>query len=181
MDLERLNGWLGLLGQLAVLGGLIALAIEIRGNTKSLRAQEIATITQQDFERQLMLLDPDVRADYTQALFDPENLTLDQVYGASMLLNYRVSTLQSVYMSVQDGVLKQADFHGYVDQAGIYLGTRFGRRWWERTKGDFVDFPGQEFVDAIERSIRETTILPDDVYYVELCKAVSQSDCNSSQ
>ena len=61
MKFERLNAWLGLLGQLAVLGGLIALVVEIRGNTLSLRAQELATLEDRNSARQIALFDAELR------------------------------------------------------------------------------------------------------------------------
>ena len=45
MTMEKFNGWMTLIGQFAVLAGLIALFVEIRGNTLSTRTQELASIT----------------------------------------------------------------------------------------------------------------------------------------
>ena len=39
MKMERINAWLGLAGNVAILLGLVALAIEINANTKALRVQ----------------------------------------------------------------------------------------------------------------------------------------------
>ncbi|MEM1434893.1 MAG: hypothetical protein AAGG11_12605 [Pseudomonadota bacterium] len=177
MNLEKLNGWLNFFGQLAVLGGLIALVVEIRGNSQSLRAQEVAIIAQQDVDRQLLLLDPDARADYAKALFDPAGLTQEELFGASMYLEYRTSTLQSVFSSVQDGILTEADWESYASSAHIWLGSPFGRRWWEFTKDAWAAFPGQEFVDTIDESLKEADGRPDDLYYIELCETMGLSGC----
>ncbi len=51
MKIEKLNPWLNFIGNLAILFGLIAVAIEIRDNSAAVRAQELGAITDLNIER----------------------------------------------------------------------------------------------------------------------------------
>jgi hypothetical protein len=178
MKLEKINVWLGLLGQLAVFGGLVALVIEIRSNTQSIRAQELASISDRLSARQLALMGPDIRGVYTKALFSPNDLTLEEMLGVSIFLNYRLGTAFDAFTSAQNGTLTQSDWETSLRDTLYYLGTEFGRNWWELEKSEFGDYPGgEEFVESIDKTLNDGSGLPDDKFYAELCEKLGMSNC----
>jgi len=180
MKLEKMTVWLGLLGQLAVLGGLVALVIEIRSNTQSIRAQELASLTDRISTRQLALMNPDIRGVYTKSLFSPNDLTVDEMLGASIYLNYRTDTAYTAFTSAQNGTLTQSDWEIFLRATPFYLGTEFGRRWWELIKGDYASNPGSAaFVESIDQMLEDSHRLPDDSFYAELCRKLGMSSCPS--
>jgi len=180
MKLEKMHVWLGLLGQLAVLGGLVALVIEIRSNTQSIRAQELASLTDRISTRQLALMNPDIRGVYTKSLFSPNDLTVDEMLGASIYLNYRTDTAYKAFISARDGTLTQRDWENSLRDTPYYLGTEFGRRWWDLIKGDYASNPDNEaFVESIDQMLQDSSLLPDDIFYAELCKKLGMSSCPS--
>ena len=87
MNIERVNAWLGLFGNIAILVGLIALAIEINDNTVAVRAQELGAQREQGHERQLAMLDEDVRTFYVKSLYNPAELTLEELQGMTAYLS----------------------------------------------------------------------------------------------
>lgn len=178
MKFERLNAWLGLLGQLAVLGGLIALVVEIRGNTLSLRAQELATLEDRNSARQIALFDAELRGLYAKALFKPEELTVDEMIGVSNYLSYRVASLAGVYSRVQDGTLLESDWNESLQSVPIYLGSDIGRNWWQEARHDYVEDPGLlGFVEGIDEVLESSSVVPDDVFYARMCKRLEIRDC----
>lgn len=178
MTMEKFNGWMTLIGQFAVLAGLIALVVEIRGNTLSTRTQELASITDRVQERQLALFDPDLRRAYVKALFSPEELTVDEMLGASIYMSYRINTAYRAYVSTDTGLLLEEDWQTFLTDIPLYLGSRFGRNWWSRSKNDFRDGNrGNDFVAAIDAELERSEIQPDDEYYAELCRFLGMSDC----
>ncbi len=127
MKLDRLNTWLNLFGQLAVFAGLIALVVEIRGNSQSLRAQELATLEDRDSARQVALFSSELRDVYTKALYSPVDLTIDEMMGTGLYHSYRMATVAVVYTRVRQGTLQQSDWDSFATTLPIFLGNKFGR------------------------------------------------------
>jgi hypothetical protein len=166
MKLERVNGLLSFLGNIAILLGLIALAVEINDNTAAVRAQELGALADQDRERQLAMLDPDVRAFYVKSLYSPEELTLDELMGMTSYLSYRVGVLGRTHQAYLDGIVRPADWEVRLLDVPIFLGSPFGQLWWDSAKADYADIP--EFVDAIDQAIATSPVVPDDEFLLDL-------------
>ena len=72
MKMKRINAWLALSGNIAILLGLVLLAIEINGNTEALRAQELANLNSINRQRQLLMAsEPEMQDMYVKSLYSP--------------------------------------------------------------------------------------------------------------
>ncbi len=61
MDIDRLNKWLTLVANFAILGGLVFLALEVQQNTKAVRSAAVQEATNVAREHPLMYVrDPDI-------------------------------------------------------------------------------------------------------------------------
>lgn len=176
MQLERLNAWLGLLGHFAVLAGLLALTIEIRSTQLDIQQQAEEAVQDREFTRQLALLDPSVRASYTKALFHPDEMELDDVFGASMYLNARINSLRGYFRSYEQGIISRERWEASLTETALFLGSEFGRKWWAFTKQDYSR-GASEFVEFVDAAVVNPQVIPDDRYYRELCRHLELPKC----
>ena len=127
MKMEQVNAWLGFAGNIAILLGLVAVAIQINDNTAAVRAQELGAIAEQVQQRQHVLLDSDVRALYVKSLVAPAELTLEDLQGMTAYLSIRVGHLRRTYQAWRSGILQPEDWAAHLQTVPVYLATPFGR------------------------------------------------------
>ena len=137
MNLEKLNAWLTFVGHIAILLGLIALAVEIRHNTSAVRAQELGDLQNQTQERRVLMLSTDLPRTYLKSLTSPSELSLEEIYIVNAYLNYRLDQLRRTYRAYEDGIINQEDWESELINVPIYLGTQVGRLMWGHIKEDF--------------------------------------------
>ena len=158
---------LSLLANAGVIAGIVFLAYEVRQNTEAVRAEELVSRLDADLQRELtMATDPDLQALYIKSLYNPEELTLEELWGISSFLSYRVENLRRAYLSYQDGVTQQIDWEQRAFIVPIYLGSPFGRAYWEHLKADFANTP--LFVQAVEEALATSPVVPDNIWLLEL-------------
>lgn len=68
MKFDKLNPWLSLVGNIAILLGLMAVAIEIRDNSVAVRSQELGALRELNQDRYLAMLSPDFLSLYVKSL-----------------------------------------------------------------------------------------------------------------
>lgn len=174
MQLERMNSWLRIGGQFAILAGLVALAIEIRGNTMALRSQELAALSDRQAARQLVMLDSEFRAIYVKSLYTPTDMTMNDLVAMNAYMSNRLSNLFNTYVAFQNGVLRASDWESRIVSAPMFLGTVFGKQYWEARKADFPDAP--EFVAAVDNALANSPLVSDDKYLIELQKMMREAE-----
>ena len=106
MNVERLNTWMSFAGQIAVLLGLVALAIEINANTKALRVQ----VTENSFALQQERMaatagNAELQALYVKSLLSPSELTPAEVWGLAAYLGIRLESGKRSFHHYKDGVI----------------------------------------------------------------------------
>jgi hypothetical protein len=170
MKMEKLNAWIGFSGNVAILLGLIALAVEISDNTAAVRAQELGALQEQTQERRLALLSKDLRELYIKSLYSPAELTLDELLAINTILTYRVTVLNRYYRAYSDGIIQQEDWESVLLEVPIFLGSSFGRLFWDEIKADYPHEP--DFVDDMTRALSSSAVIPDDEYFINLQERV---------
>ncbi len=175
MKLERINAWLTLAGNVAILVGLVALAIEIRGNTTALRIQVMDNAAAAAGERQLLTAtSPELRDLYVKALFNPEELTLADAWGVSAYFNHRLDLIQTQYFRYTDGATTRADWEDIKLQATYVFGTATGQKYWNAVRADYSYIP--EFVAAIDAELTRSDLVPNDQWLLEFHENLTVSD-----
>jgi hypothetical protein len=154
MDIMELGAIGELVGGVAVIATLIYLALQVRDNTRSLRA----TGTQQFADSlngwNLMAAGSVEQSRVARMMFEePENLTADESYCADAMMT-------SVCRSIEAALL-QRDLGALHPQTDVLLNemvrkvfaARAYRAWWQ-TKADYFAFTPL-FSDIVNRAIRE--------------------------
>ena len=153
MKMEPLNAWLGLAGNVAVLLGLVALAIEINANTKALEVQ----ISEQTFaNRQEFLLtsagNVDFQTLYAKSLLSPSELTPSELWGAAALLTSRLAHTERSFSNYKDGLITEDEWKADLSAVSYYLGGPFGQVFWSNEREYYL---GDEsgFAEAVDAEL----------------------------
>lgn len=171
MNLEKLNTWLTFVGHIAILLGLIALAVEIRHNTSAVRAQELGDLQNQEQERRVLMLSTDLPRTYLKSLKSPSELNLEEIYIVNAYMSYRLDQLRRYYRAYQDGIINKEDWESEAFNVPIYLDTPIGRLVWGHLKKDYSK--ESRFVAAVEAALANGVVVPDDIYYRDLQNSIS--------
>jgi hypothetical protein len=158
------------LANVGVLASLVFLAVEVRGNTVAMRSQEIGSLFEQDQALLATTIEREMGALYVKSLYRPAELSMEELQRITSLLSTRMNILRRVHQAYEDGVARQSDWETRVNATPIYLGTPFGLIWWAHIKADYSEEP--EFVQAVDSALRDSPIVPDDEWLLELERSV---------
>ena len=135
MNWDRISRWSTAVSNLAVIGGLVLVAMQIQQNTELTQAQLMNDYYLADMQLELAMMGDDPAASFTKAVFHPETLTEYDAVVLDRYFNYGMVQLQRL------GSMDQMGLAGEGWQNGIgylrwHLGNEAGRRWWRQTRGD---------------------------------------------
>ena len=157
MNWDKINPWLNLLGNFAIVLGLIAVAVEIRGNSVALRFQETAILFDRMHEQNAMEVESEFALLYVKSLEDPAALTKAEVWSLTSYTNLRLLRVVQAYISFEAGVLDDADWRTQATSLATYLDTPVGRIIWKTLREDIADLP--EIVTAIDAAIADQHLI----------------------
>jgi hypothetical protein len=182
MTLDKLNPWLSFIGNIAILMGLMAVAIEIRDNSVAVRSQELGALRELNQERYLAMLSPDLASMYVKSLQNPAEMTTEELWGMANYVNIRVSLALRGFRAYQNGILGKNDWDAELSGVPLSLDTPLGKLLWQNIKADYADSP--EFVLAVDNAIATNTIATDDRWLADLqvqAKSLGQSPEQSTR
>ena len=152
MTLQDLGGIGEFIGGIAVVISLVYLAVQIRQNTKSVRAstyQAILDSSRSDTE--LLLVHPHLERVYRVGRRNPEKLNDDERPLFRMLVAQLLLSAESLFLQHQQGAIdsdywqrRQQTLRGLLSQPGV-------RQWWAArgTPREYYDPGFRELVDSI--------------------------------
>ena len=182
MTLDKLNPWLSFVGNIAILMGLTAVAIEIRDNSVAVRSQELGALRELNQERYLAMLSPDLASMYVKSLQNPAEMTAEELWGMANYVNIRISLALRGFRAYRNGILSKNDWDAELAGVPLSLDTPLGKLLWQNIKADYADFP--EFVLAVDNAIASNTIETDDRWLADLqvqVKSLRQSPEQSTR
>ena len=152
MTMQDLGGIGEFIGGIAVVITLVYLAVQIRQNTKSVRAstyQAILDSSRSDTE--LLLVHPHLERVYRVGRRNPEKLNDDERPLFRMLVAQLLLSSESLFLQHQQGAIdsdywqrRQQTLRGLLSQPGV-------RQWWAArgTPREYYDPGFRELVDSI--------------------------------
>lgn len=149
MRLERIHGWIALLANVAVLAGIIFVAIEIRQNTAAVIAAASTALTDQSVDFFSAGLDNQLVA---RALFKQQaDQELDPLETAQLArlqyLNFRV--FENAFLQYRRGLYDEEEWERYERIiARIFSSDPVAVAMWERNRG-------VGFTRSFEREVEE--------------------------
>ena len=133
MDRSRLNEWLAIATNIAVLAGIIILAIEIRQNSTAIRSSVLQSVSNESTPLYLALAtNSELRETWILGSADPSALTESQGLQSNTTMHVWFSNAQNWYSQALSGVLDEdiADGH-WTTMATMHSTSPGFRQYWE--------------------------------------------------
>ena len=152
MNNEKLNKWLSVIANFGVLAGIIFLAVEIRQNTETTRAQ----ITQSRADTAITLASAYFNSDYlpdvNAKIRGGEELTYQEATRYRAFLRAALRNHQNNYLQYRQGFLGEYIPRSTTDAVRNITSNAIGREYWERNKSNFSD----EFSEFVDHALTES-------------------------
>lgn len=150
MNWDRTTRWLTLAANLAVLGGLILVAVQIRQNTAITRAQVTNDYYLADMQLELAMMGDDPAASWVKAVYTPDELTPHDAAVVDRYFNYGLVQLQRLERMNELG-LADRRWEEQVEYLTWHLGNDVGRRWWTQSRHYF----SRDFAARVDAALAE--------------------------
>ena len=158
MGLDRVNQWLTLVSNLAVLAGFILVALQLNLNTEAIRLQTTMAVSQQLSDGELQYMGESTHVAHTKALLQPSTLTDAEVSQVWAYLNVVVNATLSHWRAYKAGLTTAEDWKQSLRMFNAYISFRFGLMYWEMMKANLP----ASFVKDVEAEM--ATMDPDGLH-----------------
>ena len=158
MTTSRLNEWLTLLTNVAVVAGIVFLAWEIQQNNDLLKSESRQALISNDQTSLLVALE---NVDIFQKLGQKEPLSAEDQYRLSFIYIVDLRNREFEYFQYENGLLDEETWVSYRNILVFNHSTPRGRAWWEKV-GRTIVHP--DFAAMIDEILAESPII--DIYDV---------------
>jgi len=147
VDSDRLNKWLTLGANIAVLVGIMFLAFEIKQNSEHLALQLEFQAAQKIFENNRDLQDPNKALIYSKALTQPSEMTLDEALVAASIVLNLTNEWEDRFFIYEAGLISDSEWKRHVrENVDWTLGSKFAKKVWEQNRPAYEP----EFADYVD-------------------------------
>ena len=156
MKNSKVNDWMTLVANIAVVGGIIFLAIEIRQNNELLRSESRQTLVANDVTSLTANIE---NSDVFAKLVSKEELTAEDQLRLSFMFALDLRNREFEYLQYSNGLLDEETWLSYRQVILVNHSTGLGRKWWHEIGRGFV---GPEFAKSVDELLANAQ--PDDTY-----------------
>jgi hypothetical protein len=156
LNSDNLSRWISAGANIAVLAGLVLVAIQIRQNTSLERTALIneGILVSNQIYANLMGENPGQVI--ARAIECPERMNYADFMAVDAFLFAGINMTYRDYQLAQEGLFTSSDWKGSVDAyAHWYLGNTFGRAWWDQEAKQFFS---REFTDYVDQRLQQDGI-----------------------
>jgi hypothetical protein len=152
MDLSTLADLGDFVGGIAVLASLAYLALQIRQNTRSVRAASFQALVASISERIFTIAEsPELAEIYFRGLRGEPPLSEQDTRRFALLLFGLIRLSSNAFVQYQAGLISKDQWRAFHSAAMVMLASRGGNVWWERSRPLF----SEEFVSFVDAEIRQ--------------------------
>ena len=156
MNKSIINDWLTFVTNVAVVGGIVFLAIELHQNNKLLRSESRQTLVANDVTSLAANID---HADVFAKLVSAEELSTEDQLRLSFMFTLDLRNREFEYFQYINGLLDEATWQSYLHVVVINHSHGRGRAWWNEVGREIIDPKFSKLVDKVLASSK-----PDDTY-----------------
>lgn len=156
MTSSKLNEWLTLIANLAVVGGIVFLAVEIHQNNELLRSESRQALISNDLTS---LTENVAYADVFVKLASNEELSAEEQMQLSFIYTIDLRNREFEYFQYVNGLLDEESWLSYRQVILINHSGERGRAWWNKVGRRIVD---PEFARLVDELLENAE--PDDTY-----------------
>jgi hypothetical protein len=156
MNSSRVNDWLTLIANVAVVGGIVFLAIEIRQNNELLRSESRQALVTNDVTSLAANFE---NADVFAKFVSGEQMTAEDQLRLSFMFALDLRNREFEYFQYINGLLDEQTWLAYRHVIMINHSTGLGRKWWDEIGRGIVD---PEFARLVDELLVDAE--PDETY-----------------
>jgi len=147
---DRINSWLSLIANLAILVGIVLVLMELNQNTEHLRLQLRDQINARMYENNRSLLAGGaVVSAIAKSVTDPGSLTYQEFRIVDAHLINVINEWEDRFLLYEAGLVEATDWKQEVDRdVGWDFGNRFAKQWWREAGAPFVTGEFRRHLDA---------------------------------
>jgi hypothetical protein len=139
------------IGAIAVIFSLLYLAVQIRQNTRSLRAGAFQQYRQQSAEISRLLAEPDMASVYLRGLHSPDQLTEEDRVRFAALMVFAFNSEENFFLLRKLDLLDETLWAGGRTAYLRWLLRHDGAaKWWTRNR-EMMSPAFREYVEALDR------------------------------
>ena len=128
MNMERLIGWLQIIGNLGILGGLILVALQLNQTADIARVDFSYRLNELNNSQSAVIMGEDVANSWAKASFAPETLTGEDLVVIWAVLDYRHDLQDSLWaLDPSPGTQSVIRWHAH----NYYGANPAARAWWK--------------------------------------------------
>jgi hypothetical protein len=146
MNSLKINDWLALIANVAVVGGIVFLAIEIQQNNELLRSESRQTLVANDVTSLTVNLE---NADVFARLVSEKDLSAEDQLRLSFMYMLDLRNREFEYFQFTNGLLDKETWLSYRQVVLINHSTGIGKTWWDEIGRAVVDPEFAKLIDEI--------------------------------
>ena len=146
MTSAKIKDWLALIANIAVVAGIVFLAIELRQNNELLRSESRQALVANDVAS---LAANFQNADVFARLVSEKNLSAEDQLRLSFMFAIDLRNREFEYFQYMNGLLDEQTWLAYRHVFLIYHSAGIGRTWWDEIGRGIVDPEFAELVDTL--------------------------------
>lgn len=159
MASSRLDRWLDVFGQLAVLIGLVVVAFELR-QTSTIANGELSAQYLSNWQTiELMQTDADFAAVYAKSIERPSELTVAERFQLDGFYWAIMDQFEFSREMVEVGIFTDSLEEIWGFSAPAILGNPYGQAWWRAYRDEFADSAQARIIDAAIEGLAADTHL----------------------
>ena len=143
---SKINDWLSLVANVAVVGGIIFLGIEVRQNNELLRSESRQALIANDVTS--LSANIEHPAPFAR-LVAGDSLSAEDQLQLSFMFSLDLRNREFEYFQYTNGLLDEETWRSYLNVLRLNHSTELGRRWWDEIGRGFVDPDFAVLVDEV--------------------------------
>lgn len=146
MKSSKVSELLTLVANIAVVGGIVFLGIELRQNNELLRSESRQALIANDVTSLTANLE---NADVFEVLVAGDSLSAEDQLRLSFMFALDLRNREFEYFQYVNGLLDEETWAAYLNVIRINHSTELGRKWWDEIGRVFVDPDFAVLVDSV--------------------------------
>jgi hypothetical protein len=151
MNSLKINDWLALIANVAVVGGIVFLAIEIQQNNELLRSESRQTLVANDVTSLTVNVE---NADVFAKLVSEKKLSEEDQLRLSFMYMLDLRNREFEYFQFTNGLLDEETWLSYRQVVLINHSTGIGKTWWEEIGRAVVDPEFAKLIDELLETVQ---------------------------
>jgi hypothetical protein len=143
---SRVNDWLTLVANVAVVGGIVFLAMELHQNNELLRSETRQAQVANDVTSLMANIG---NSDAFVRLVAGDSLSAQDQLRLSFMFAIDLRNREFEYFQYKNGLLDEETWQAYLNVIRINHATELGRKWWEYLGRGLVDPKFAALVDSV--------------------------------